>query len=67
MLICLQKKGMSSGISYIAHRYSHAISIYMIDYNENEKNKYLMYLVANNLYEWAICNLDFYQQVKLGG
>ena len=29
----------------------------------NKKNKYLMYLVASNFYEWAICNLDFYQQM----
>ena len=55
---------MSSGVSYIANRYSHATRYTrLIIIKMNKKNKYLMYLVASNFYEWAICNLDFYQQM----
>ena len=44
------EKGMRGGVSYIANRYGKANKKYMKKYD-----KYIMYLDANNLYEWAMC------------
>ena len=47
------EKGMRSGISKIANRYSKANNKYMKKYDEKAPSKYIMYLDANNLYGWA--------------
>ena len=44
------EKGMSGGVSYIAHRYSKANNKYMKRYNKNLPQSYITYLDANNLY-----------------
>ena len=49
------KKGLRGGISYIAHRYAKANNKYLSDYNPEKEDSYLMYLDANNLYGWAMC------------
>ena len=51
------EKGMRGGISYINHRYAKANNKYMKDYNEKEESSYIIYLDANNLYGWAMCQL----------
>lgn len=38
----------------LAHRYSCANNIYFNEYSDNERNKYLMYFNANNVYRRAI-------------
>ncbi|XP_053379108.1 uncharacterized protein LOC123541547 [Mercenaria mercenaria] len=49
------EKGLRGGISYISNRYSKANNKYMKDYNPKLDSKYIMYLDANNLYGWAMC------------
>ena len=56
------EKGMRGGISYIANRYGKANNKYMKNYNPEEVSKYIMYLDANNLYGWAMC-----QHLPTGG
>jgi len=51
----LIEKGFRGGISYIAHRYAKANNKYLSDYNPELEDSYLMYLDANNLYGWAMC------------
>ena len=38
----------------ITKRYAKAKNIFMSNYNLNEKNKYLQYTDANNLYGWTM-------------
>ncbi len=49
------EKGMRGGNSMIAHRYAKANNKYLNDYNPDEKSSHIMYLDANNLYGWAMC------------
>ena len=49
------ESGLRGGISYIANRYSKANNKYIKEYNENLPSKYIMYLDANNLYGYAMC------------
>ena len=47
--------GMRGGISTIIHRHERANNKYMKDYDPDKESSYLMYLDANNLYGWAMC------------
>ena len=47
--------GMRCGISTIIHRHERANNKYMKDYDPDKESSYLMYLDANNLYGWAMC------------
>lgn len=49
------EKGKRGGISTIIKRYAKANNKYMLLYNKEEASKYIMYLDANNLYGWAMC------------
>ena len=48
------EKGMCGGVSYITNRYGKANYKYMKEHDEKAPSKYVMYLVANNLYGWAM-------------
>ena len=48
------EEGMKSGISYIAKRYSKTNNTYMKCYDSSEESKYITYVDANNLYDWAM-------------
>ena len=52
--ICLLKKRMRGGISYIAKRYSKANNKYIKFYDDSIPSKCIMNLNANNLHGWAM-------------
>ena len=56
------ERALRGGISYIANRYGKANNKYMKNFNPKEAIKYIMYLDANNLYGWAMC-----QHLPVGG
>ena len=47
-------KGMTGGVSYIANRYGKDNNKYMKKYKEKAPSQYIMYLDANNLYEYKV-------------
>ena len=46
--------GIRGGICHSIHRYAKANKNHMKNYEKNIESSYLMYLDANNLYEWAM-------------
>ena len=48
------EKGMRSGVSYISNRYSKANNKYLEDYVANQESRHVIYLDANNLYDYAM-------------
>ena len=48
------EEGIRGGVEMISHQYARANSSDMEIYNANKRNNCIMYLDANNLYEWAM-------------
>ena len=53
-MLLIVEKGTRGGICHAIHRYAKANSKYMWNCDKNIESSYLMYLHANNLYEWAM-------------
>ena len=53
MLLMVEKR-IIGGMCQAIHRYDKANKKYMKNYDKNNESSYLMYLDANNLYEWAM-------------
>ena len=52
----INEKGLRGGNSYIAKIYAKTNNKYMKDYDPKRMSKFIMYLVMNNLYGWAMSN-----------
>ena len=48
------EKGIRGRICHSIHRYAKANKNHMKNYEKNIESSYLMYLDANNLYDWAM-------------
>ena len=60
--LLMVERGIRGGICHAIHRYAKANNKYMKNYDKNIESSYLMYLEANNLYEWAM-----YQKLFVNG
>ena len=49
------ESGMKGGISVISSRYGKANNKYMTNYDSKKPSSFILYLDANNLYGWAMC------------
>ena len=53
-MLLMIKKGIRGGICHTIHRYTEANNKYMKNYDKNKESSYLMYLDADNNYEWTM-------------
>ena len=53
-MLLIVEKGIRGGICHSIHKYAKANSKYMKNYDKDKESSYLKYLVANNLYRWAM-------------
>ena len=61
------EKGVPGSISMESKRYAEANNHYVEGYDPEQPNNYLMYLDANSLYGWAMCQplyISFFQLVE---
>ena len=54
-MLLLFEKGTCSGMCNAICKYVKANNKYMKNYDNTKESKYLMYVDANNLYGWAMC------------
>ena len=53
-MLLMVEKGIRGGICHALHRYAKANNKYMKNYDKNKESSYLIYLDANNFYEWEM-------------
>ena len=53
--LLMVERGITGGICHAMHRYAKASYKYIKNYNENIASSCLVYLDANNLYGWSMC------------
>ena len=53
-MLLMVEKGIRNGICHAIHRYAKANNKYMKNYDISTESSYLMYIDANNLYEWGM-------------
>ena len=53
-MLLMVEEGIRGGICHSIHRHARANNKYMKNYDENKESSYIQYLVANNLYGWAM-------------
>ena len=53
-MLLMIEAGITGGMYQSVHRYAKANTKYMKNYDKSIESSYLMYLDANNLYEWAM-------------
>ena len=53
-MLLMIEKGLRGGMCQSIHWYVKANNKYMKNYDKNIESSYLMYLDANNLYQWAM-------------
>ena len=53
-MLLMVEKGIRGGICHAVHRYVKANNKYMKNYDKSIILSYLMYLDANNLYDWGM-------------
>ena len=54
-MLLMVGKGIRNGFCQAMHRYAKANNKYMNNYDKSIESSYLMYLDANNLNGWAVC------------
>ena len=66
-MLLMVEKVITGGICHAIHRYAKANNKFMKNYYKNIESLYLMYLDANNLYEWAMSQklpVDSFKWIK---
>ena len=53
-MLLMTEVGIRGGMCHSIHRYAKENNKYMKNYDKNIESSYLMYLVANSLYRWAM-------------
>jgi hypothetical protein len=53
-MIMFVEKGLRGGLCQCSQRYSDGNNEYMLNYNPNKDDSYLMYFDINNQYGWAM-------------